>query len=91
MRDAVRNARFEGRTCLRVQATGLTPRDESLNSRTERRWVAAMLHDCHPRGVYITNRHVVIGKCLQHDFAPCVVEWPEGRKPRLPVGRLPER
>ena len=82
---------IEGRTCPGVQASGLAPRDEPLDGGAERRRVAPMLHDRHRCGVHIANRHVVGGKSLLHELAPRVVERPEGRKPRLPVGRLPER
>src|SRR5262245_53177494 len=82
---------IEGRIGLGVQASGRAPRDEPLDGGAERRRVAPMLHDRHRRGGHIANRHVFGGKSLLHELAPRVVERPEGRKPRLPVGRLPER
>ncbi len=81
----------EGRACLGMQASGLAPRDEPLDGGAECRRVAPMLHDRHRRGGHIADRHVVSGKNLLHESVPRVVERPEGRKPRLPVGRFPER
>lgn len=81
---------IEGRTCAGVQARCLAPRDEPPDGGTERRRVAPMLHDRHLRGRHVPYRHVVTCKSL-HELVPRIVERPEGRKPRLPVGRVAER
>lgn len=52
----------------------------------ERRRVAPMLDDRHLGGRHVADGHIVVGECLSHELAPRVVERPEGRKPRFPVG-----
>lgn len=68
-----------------------SPGNEPLDGGSDRRRWPAVLHDCHWYGCHLSDGHVVCTERLLHKLAPRIDERPEGRKPRLPIGKLPER
>jgi hypothetical protein len=49
-----------------------------------------MFHDRDRGRRHVADFDVIGCKCPLHKLTPCLVERPEGGKPRLPIGRFPE-